>query len=715
MTQQSGSSLLRPEQPLHGEGTTRYFDAVSSTYFDRYHEQSPAGHALRVRRQRVVELLDRRGGKVLDVGCGPGVMVADLLNMGYEVWGIDGSIGMILQCQKEFGEAQRARFVVGDAAKLPFPDELFDTVICMGVLPNVQTSEAALKEFTRVVKRNGTLLISFPNFLSPYATWKIAVFYPALALLRPIYYALTARPPNNVLYNVGWYRQRRGLSAVFTELHTARSATQVTSGLGAKVTTIVRRTLCSMCFLCHPKPGTTPLRQAQMVGSRFHPQSGEAFERADVPVALKLRGQKVKSFPATSEKTEASNGSEPSLKILLLSRNYPNNVMPFLGLWAEEPIRKISAIGDVRVISPVPYCPPLPNYFEYTHFRRIVPHHYVNNVEVWHPRFLTGPGYSLHALEATTYYWGVARQAAKVYREFRFDLIHAYFTYPDGVVAARLGQRYEVPVVITEQAPWRPWMDDYPRVRRQAVWASQKSEFHIAPSRAARNSIAHFTGESEKLKIIPNGVDGSVFTPQPRSHKKDSQRILFVGFMRFVKGVDLLLQAMRQLTKRFPRIRLTLVGGGWYHQYRLEEERLRTLTRDLGLQQHVEFVGMKPPNEVAEYMRNSSVLVLPSRSESFGAVLVEALACGTPIVATRCGGPEDIVTDEVGVLAPVDHVDSLADAIASVIENREKYDPARLRAYALANFDWQQIARRTVDLYYEAVHRFPAQRAVNRC
>ena len=99
------------------------------------------------------------------------------------------------------------------------------------------------------------------------------------------------------------------------------------------------------------------------------------------------------------------------------------------------------------------------------------------------------------------------------------------------------------------------------------------------------------------------------------------------------------------------------------------------------------------------------------RAESFGSVLVEALACGTPVVATRCGGPEDIVTEAVGMLVPKEDSEALADAFQAVLDHPERYDPARLRAYAVESFSWERIARQTVALYQEAVARFRGENA----
>jgi glycosyltransferase involved in cell wall biosynthesis len=294
----------------------------------------------------------------------------------------------------------------------------------------------------------------------------------------------------------------------------------------------------------------------------------------------------------------------------------------------------------------------------------------------------------------------------RLHQTFAFDLIHAHFTYPDGVVAIRLGEKFGVPVIITEHAPWLPWMADYPKVRRSAVAAFEQCAFQITVSRYVQDTIVHFTGESEKLRVIPVGVDSSIFFNHPGDEVPDPNQILFVGIMRYIKGVDVLFEAMRTLIERRPSLRLVLAGGGYYRDYRLHEKKLRSMARECQIGDHVRFVGMKSPREVAKLMRQSSLLVLPSRAESFGAVLVEALACGRPVVATRCGGPEDIVNERVGILVPKEDVSALVEGIERVLTNRAKYKPANLNRYAIDNFAWDKIARITHDLYLDALDRF---------
>src|SRR5262249_45038271 len=135
-----------------------------------------------------------------------------------------------------------------------------------------------------------------------------------------------------------------------------------------------------------------------------------------------------------------------------------------------------------------------------------------------------------------------------------------------------------------------------------------------------------------------------------------------------------------------------------------------SIAQQLNIAGHVEFAGKKLPNEVAALMQESALLVLPSRIESFGMVLVEALACGTPVVSTRCGGPEEIVTEEVGALAAPDNPEALAEAIDVVLSRAGNYSPGRLRGYALSNFGIESVGSRLARIYKDAIRPDPQRK-----
>lgn len=360
---------------------------------------------------------------------------------------------------------------------------------------------------------------------------------------------------------------------------------------------------------------------------------------------------------------------------------------------------------DVRVLSPVPYAPPLPRFGPlgpYARFRGLPRREVRSGVEVVRPRFLIGPGRSLQSFEARAWYLGVRRTVARLRDESSFDLVHAHFIFPEGAVARRIAERYGVPLVVSEHAPWTEQWFARSAVRREALAAAAAAKVLIPVSEYVRDTIVGYTGDAARVQVIPAGVDGELFAPAPPETRRPDQ-ILFVGWPNFNKGIDILLHAAVELKRRGLAARFLIVGGSYYRDTQRQEEQLKELAGALDLLDRVTFAGPRPHEEVARLMAESAVLVLPSRAESFGAVLVEALACGTPVVATACGGPEEIVSPEVGLLIPREDPAALANALETVLGEPGRFDPAALRDYALERFAWPRLADQLYDVYTRAL------------
>jgi teichuronic acid biosynthesis glycosyltransferase TuaC len=389
------------------------------------------------------------------------------------------------------------------------------------------------------------------------------------------------------------------------------------------------------------------------------------------------------------------------LRILHVSRNFPNVVLPRQGLWTERMMRSTQGACDATVIAPVPYWPPLPGPSDFTRLRTVPERTERAGIEIHHPRFLTGPASWFRDFEWVTFHAAVRRVAETLHAARPFDLVHGHFVYPDGLAAARIASRLGLPLVITEHARWRPWLDDAPRIRKHAIQVAAESRFVHAVSRPLARDIAHFAELGDRLRVIPNIVQDDVFTLAPTDTEQLPNRLLFVGLIRRVKGLDVLLDAMRILADRGLDVRLDVVGESVFGSYRKDYEAARRQVAALGLDGRVAFLGGMEPADVARELWRSRLLVVPSRRETFAAVLAEALACGRPVVATRCGGPEDFVVPEVGELVDVEDPPALADGIVRVL-NRT-YDPAALRAYAVDRFGVATVGARLADLYREAV------------
>jgi len=384
-------------------------------------------------------------------------------------------------------------------------------------------------------------------------------------------------------------------------------------------------------------------------------------------------------------------------RVLVLARNYPNNAFPTLGLWTQRLVAASTAVARPTVIAPVPYAPPFVPSAAIRRFRTVARSHTADGITVHHPRVPAGPGQLLHALDARLAFPVLRRAALELHRAEPFDLIHAHFIYPEGVIASRLGAELGIPVVSSEHAMWRPWLDRHAAVRRQVERALPRIARITAVSEALRRSIIELFGEAVPVDIIPNVVDERTFIAPRDDEPRDPDHLLFVGLIRHVKGLDVLVRALGHLLPDRPGLHLSVAGGAFYRAYERDAAEVHALAKALGVHERVHFLGEVAPGGVATLMRRSALLVVPSRRETFSLVSAEALASGTPVVATRCGGPEEIVTPETGELADVDDPAALALAIEAALAR--SYDRARLRAHAIERFGTAAAAGRLARLY----------------
>lgn len=386
-------------------------------------------------------------------------------------------------------------------------------------------------------------------------------------------------------------------------------------------------------------------------------------------------------------------------RVLVLARTFPNEVLPTQGLWVRRLVRAAAEIAEPVVVAPVPYVPPLLPLGQLSAFRRLPDRRSDGGVEVHHPRVPTGPGTLLHALDARMQLPFVRRLVDRLHAARPFDLIHAHFVYPDGVIAAQLGARYGIPVVTTEHADWLPWMDRFPTVARQVHAVLDGIDVVTAVSESTLQTVRSVAGDSSLGEVLHNVVDDHTFRLPPAESRRDRDKILFVGVVRRVKGLDVLVRALARLGDSRPRLRLDVIGEPFQRSYRKDEADVRRLASELGVSERIRFVGGVTPGEVAAAMQEAALLVVPSRRESFSVVAAEALACGTPVVATRCGGPEEIVSSDAGVLVPPDSPEALASAVDEALSNPDRFVPERLRRSVVARFGWEAASECLGSLY----------------
>jgi glycosyltransferase involved in cell wall biosynthesis len=363
------------------------------------------------------------------------------------------------------------------------------------------------------------------------------------------------------------------------------------------------------------------------------------------------------------------------LKVLVVASWFPRPDSPFGGIFVAEQAAALAARHEVRVLAPV-----------------IEP----AGTAPWR-RVEDGVAYRIirAGIPARNliHHFDYARRVVEEARDFGAHVIHAHVTLPGGFASVVAGRWLRRGVVITEhRGPFAALMTTN-RDRLKARYALAHADAVIAVSRALGAQM-RASGVRRAIEIVPNVVDTNRFRYTPQGRREgEPYRLLFAGILRdHNKNLPSLLRALKLLARDGSRsYRLRVVGDG---EVRSECERLAAQ-----LEVECEFLGALAPEALAREMGRCDLLVLTSRLETFGIVLAEALAVGRPVVATRCGGPEDIVTPETGRLVPVDDDAALAAAVEEVCRNLARYRPEALSADAARRFGAATVVSQLTRIY----------------
>lgn len=273
------------------------------------------------------------------------------------------------------------------------------------------------------------------------------------------------------------------------------------------------------------------------------------------------------------------------------------------------------------------------------------------------------------------------------------DVLHAHF-YEMGYVSIGISKEHNIPLVITEHSSALNEDHTNKNILQYAIEAYANADICVAVSKVLAKNIYKKTGA--ECSIIHNMVDATLFSNVTLT-EHEGFRFLTVGNLVDVKQHDLLIDAFSLVHKKYENTRLDIIGGGpLYH-------RLMKQISNNNVSDCVKLHGMKSRNQIAEMLGSSDCFVLSSRSETFGVACIEAMAVGLPIVSTLCGGPEEFVNRDTGVLAPNDDPYRLAEAMIEVIDNRDKYSAKRIKEYVQESFAPDVIANQIIAVYRDAI------------
>lgn len=388
--------------------------------------------------------------------------------------------------------------------------------------------------------------------------------------------------------------------------------------------------------------------------------------------------------PARIETRDLPARTRP--RILSVSLTYPSADWPARGMFIRRRLEALARFADISVLAPRPWFPlrpvasPLPLAGEL--------------LATCRPRMFYLPGV-LKPTDPWFYARLLTREIRRMPPSRRPQLIDAHYEWPDGVAAVRAGRALGLPVVVTLRGKLAS-LGRHPMRRAQVVDMLRRADALIAVSRDLADKARALAGDALDVRVIPNGVDAAVFFPTDREAartalglSRQARCLVSVGYVQELKGFHRVVEVLPEVRRRAGDVRLMLIGrevGEDDYVRRLDA----TIAR-LELKPYVTRVADGTPQDTARWLNAADLFVLATRSEGWCNAIHEALACGTPVVASDVGGnPELVRRPDDGLLVPFGDAATLTRAI---VEGLSRSWPRESIAARAATRTWDVVAR----------------------
>ncbi len=382
--------------------------------------------------------------------------------------------------------------------------------------------------------------------------------------------------------------------------------------------------------------------------------------------------------------------------IVVFSSLFPNSLQPMTGLFIRERMFRVAKHLPMTVVAPVPWFP-----FDFLirqmrpDFRPRAPGDEVQSeIPVFHPRFLSVPG-AFKSLDGIFMALSCLPRLMRLKRQKKLDILDAHFAYPDGYAATLLGRWLRVPVTITLRGTETRHIAS-PKLKPLVQAALDRASRVFSVSESLRQVAIGSGALPSKVLVVGNGVDIAKFSPLEQLECRaglglpaTAKVIVTVGGLVERKGFHRVIAALPEILKEFPDCVYLVVGGpsaegDW-------TDKLKQLVVDQGLEKAVQFLGPLAPEKLSAVLSAADVFVLSTRNEGWANVLLEAMACGLPVVATDVGGNKEVVCrQDLGTIVPFDDHAALVNAIVATLGRT--WDKRAIRAYAEANTWGNRVA-----------------------
>ena len=391
------------------------------------------------------------------------------------------------------------------------------------------------------------------------------------------------------------------------------------------------------------------------------------------------------------------------MKVLLISNIFPNSAEPVRGIFTYQIVKALRKMCNIEVVAPLPWVPPSlkKKFLSQYPYANVPETERIGGIQVYHPRYLVIPRMlgSMHSIFMVP---SLFRLAKKLERAQHFDLINAHWLFPDGVAAAWAGKLLRKPVILTGLGCDVNLYSTMFFRKAQIVRSLQNVAYGTVVSNSMKLRLVSLGIREEKIAVIPNGVDLKLFNIMDKKRARnflklsnESRIVLTIGSQDEVKGTKYLIEAFGMLLKRQKSpLLLILIGDGPLRKS------LMSMSKNLGISKSVVFLGRRPHGEIPLWLNAADVFCLPSLREGQPNVVLEALACGIPVVASNVGAIPEMIRDN-GRLSPPADSRSLCENLEFCLSNI--WDREAFRR-TVECFSWTECARMYFQSYLNVVN-----------
>lgn len=397
------------------------------------------------------------------------------------------------------------------------------------------------------------------------------------------------------------------------------------------------------------------------------------------------------------------------VKVLVITHSFPTKINPLAHVWLLTQLQELRKYCEFKIVFPYLYAPKFKKFNPYYKYSKVPAIEKVEGIPVYHPKYPMIPrtsfvGKHFHwflFLENILSYYFSKKTAQRVAREWKPDIVHMQGGNTEGLLGILLKKKFNLPAIVTT---YGEDVTKYPKLFPMSLLAKhtfQNADSIICQSKFMIREIRKL-GIKKKFFATPMGSNPHYFKSRNKEKirkelklPKSKKIILFCGHLVERKGVKYLIKAMQNVLEKEKNVKCLVIGGGSQEKY------LKALSKKIGVSENIHFLGPKLQEDVSKYMNACDVFVLPSLNEGLPVVLYEALACGSPLVATAVAGTPELVTKEVGFLVkPKDHQE-LGEKI--VISLRKKWDRKKLLKKG-SEYSAVTTSKKVLSVYTSLVH-----------